>query len=377
MLTGRRRFLLPLGLAIIFLLFYSSWTFRGPPRFLSGSNSHGHSSSSSSSPPHGPPFGPKVIDDPDYFWRLLPTHYPVETPRPLPTQRPKSLPKIQTTTFGKESAQDRETRLERQAAVKAAFERCWSSYRDLASPADELAPISGGARDNTFGGWGATLVDSLDTLWIMGLRDEFEAAASLAAKIDFTPPASSSSSSSSSKFPDQINVFETTIRYLGGFLAAYDLSGDQRLLRKAREVGDMLLGAFDTPNRMPITRWDVGAAARGDKKKDGQVAPGWALIAEVGSLCMEFTRLSLITGDPRWFDATEKIREVLEDQQEKTKLPGESATKPSHCSFRNAAHNFEPSASSMFTELLFLYTHPSTYLSADTRPYCRYVAYQC
>ncbi|KAK7755231.1 hypothetical protein SLS62_002736 [Diatrype stigma] len=338
MLTGRRRYLLPLGLATFFLVFYSYWTYtyRGgqgrwaaasPGGFLSSSQGH-----HSPPPPHEGFFGAGpgpffVDDDPDYFWRRLPVHYPVQSPRPLPLpQKQKQgapLPRIQiqTAAFGAETARDRETRLARRAAVRATFERCWASYKRLASPADELTPLSGGARD-TFGGWGATLVDSLDTLWIMGLTEEFEEAVAIAARIDFTPSSSSSSSSSNNggrgNLPREINVFETTIRYLGGFLSAYDLSGDRRLLRKAREAGDMLLAAFDTPNRMPVTRWDAAAAAAGEP----QAAPGWALVAEVGSLCMEFTRLSLVTGDPRFFDATERIREVLEEQQGSTKLPG-------------------------------------------------------
>ncbi|RYP92753.1 hypothetical protein DL770_001142 [Monosporascus sp. CRB-9-2] len=296
MLPSRRRFLLALGLTALVLLLYSSQTLWRPapgPRRRPGTH------------PSHTTFELKVVDDPEYFWRRLPTRYPVESMRPLPTRRPKALPRIQA-AFGKETAQDRETRLRRQAAVKEAFERCWASYKKYASPADELTPVSGSSR-NTFGGWGATLVDSLDTLWIMSLHEEFREAVNAASKIDFT--------SSSLK---EMNVFEMTIRCLGGFLATYDLSGDQRLLRKAREFGDMLYVAFDTPNRMPITRWDFQNAVRGGD----QVAPEWALVAEVGSLCMEFTRLSLTTGDPRWFDATERIRQVFEARQGTTKLPG-------------------------------------------------------
>lgn len=51
-------------------------------------------------------------------------------------------------------------------------------------PDDEMTPISGHSKSN-FGGWGATLVDSLDTLWIMGLSDELEEAIDAAAKISF------------------------------------------------------------------------------------------------------------------------------------------------------------------------------------------------
>jgi mannosyl-oligosaccharide alpha-1,2-mannosidase len=50
-------------------------------------------------------------------------------------------------------------------------------------------------------------------------------------------------------------LFETTIRYLGGLLGAYDVSGGKYkvLLEKAEELGEVLMGAFDTPNRMPLT----------------------------------------------------------------------------------------------------------------------------
>jgi mannosyl-oligosaccharide alpha-1,2-mannosidase len=67
---------------------------------------------------------------------------------------------------------------------------------------DELAPLSGGFR-NTFGGWAATLVDSLDTLHMMGLLDEFNHAVSAIGSIDFSRSDEST-----------LNIFETTIRYL-------------------------------------------------------------------------------------------------------------------------------------------------------------------
>ena len=171
---------------------------------------------------------------------------------------------------------------------------------------DELTPLSGASR-NPFGGWGATLVDSLDSLYIMGMHSEFETAVAAAVNISFETSAAA-----------EVNVFETTIRYLGGFLAAYDLSGDPRLLKKAREAGDMLYAAFDTPNRMPITRWDFARAAAGEP----QQADEWVLLAEIGSLGLEFARLSLLTGDPRWFDAAERITEALRAQQHETLLPG-------------------------------------------------------
>lgn len=167
-------------------------------------------------------------------------------------------------------------------------------------------PISGGSV-NTFSGWAATLVDNLDTLWMMDLKDDFYEAVQALSEIDFTWTED-----------DKVNVFETTIRYLGGFLAAYDLSGEQALLDKAVEVGEMLYAAFDTPNRMPIARWDLKNALKGGD----QHASRSCLVAEVGSLTLEFTRLSQLTGNPKWFDAVNRVMHFFEDQQNKTDLPG-------------------------------------------------------
>ncbi|KAK4222505.1 glycoside hydrolase [Podospora fimiseda] len=238
-------------------------------------------------------------------WSRLHTRNPVKDMRKLPTGTPLDLPKVQK-SFGPESSTERELHVRRQMAVRDAMKRCWSSYRKHAWMADELTPVSGGKRD-VFGGWGATLVDSMDTLWIMGFKEEFYEAVDAAVTIDFD------------KIPnDKVNVFETTIRYLGGFLGAYDLSGDKRLLEKAREVGEFLYVAFDTPNRMPVTRWDANAAAQGD----AQVADGHTLLAEIGTFALEFTRLSILTGDPKWFDASQRIIDALQEQQNTTALPG-------------------------------------------------------
>ena len=178
-------------------------------------------------------------------WRRGPEKYPISTYIQLPTAAPKPIPKIQH-DFPPESWLSRWNRQRRQAAVKKAFEHAWNGYKQHAWLHDEVAPISGDTSE-TFAGWAATLVDSLDSLVIMGMTDEFEEALAALEHIDFT----------STNSATQINVFETTIRYLGGLLAANDLTKGEYpiLLRKAVEVGDFLYGAFDTRNRMPQSRW--------------------------------------------------------------------------------------------------------------------------
>lgn len=180
-------------------------------------------------------------------WTKLPDRYPVATPRPLPAGRPEApIPKIQKSPPPEESKEARRIRQARLTAVKESFQHSWKGYKTHAWLQDEVAPLTKRPKQ-TFGGWAATLVDALDSLWIMGMQDEFRMAVKACEKIDFTYTQAPS-----------INVFETTIRYLGGFLAAYEISGKNypALLNKAVEVGELLMCAFDTPNRMPISRWD-------------------------------------------------------------------------------------------------------------------------
>jgi mannosyl-oligosaccharide alpha-1,2-mannosidase len=184
---------------------------------------------------------------PAVHWKKLPEHFPVPTSDiiHLPTGQPKVLPKLQA-KFKDESSTDKLRRVQRLSTIKEAFEHSWKGYKEHALGHDEVRPVSGGYRD-PFAGWGATLVDALDTLWIMDLKEEFTVAVDEVKKIDFT-----------TSMRTDIPLFETVIRYLGGLIGAYDISGHKYpgLLDKALELAEILIGAFDTPNRMPITYYN-------------------------------------------------------------------------------------------------------------------------
>ena len=166
-------------------------------------------------------------------------HYPVSSFLPLPTGSAIDIPKIQH-NFEPEDDVARKVRETRLAAVKEALQHSWKGYEQNAWLLDEVAPVSGGHR-TTFGGWAATMVDTLDTLWIAGMKAEFEEAVSAVETIDFT---------TTEHLP--LNVFETIIRYLGGFLGAYDVSNGRYpvLLQKAREVGEVS-GSPEWPRTTP------------------------------------------------------------------------------------------------------------------------------
>lgn len=97
-------------------------------------------------------------DDGRFHWSKVTQRYPVESFIPLPTGSTK-IPKIQF-DFPPEEEEARINRLSHLEEIKGEFLHAWKGYKEHAWLKDEVAPIFGGTRD-TFGGWAATLVDSL------------------------------------------------------------------------------------------------------------------------------------------------------------------------------------------------------------------------
>ncbi|KAG0212767.1 hypothetical protein BGX28_005613 [Mortierella sp. GBA30] len=201
-----------------------------------------------------------------------------------------TLKKIQF-TFPTESDEERVVRERRLKAVRDGFKHAWSGYKKHAWGHDEVRPVSGGYRDN-FNGWGATMIDSLDTLVIMGFNEEFDEALQwIKTSFDMTKNPTS-----------QLQFFETIIRYLGGLLSAYDLTGEKVLLDKAEELGNYMLNAFQN-KYMPNGRVAV--------QKDANYPTYSFVLAEVASIQVEFTRLSMLTNNPVYDQKAQKIFEVL------------------------------------------------------------------
>ncbi|KAF9085547.1 hypothetical protein BGX29_001884 [Mortierella sp. GBA35] len=201
-----------------------------------------------------------------------------------------SLKKIQF-KFPPESDQDRLQRESRLQAVRDGFEHAWTGYRDHAWGHDEVSPVSGGYKDN-FNGWGATMIDSLDTLVIMGFNKEFDEALEWV-KTKFTM---------TNNPTIQLPFFETIIRYMGGFLGAYDLTGEKVLLDKAKELGKYTLNAFQGSD-FPNSQFTIDPSFSGRDES--------FVLAEIGSLQLEFSRLSKLTGNPIYDQKARKIFDIL------------------------------------------------------------------
>ncbi|KAJ2085604.1 hypothetical protein IW138_006234 [Coemansia sp. RSA 986] len=188
----------------------------------------------------------------------------------------------------------------RQLAIRDAMKHAWSGYRLHAFGKDELQPISKSYSDR-WGNWSISLVDSLDALSIMGMQDEYNEAKDYVRNIDFT------------KSPEgfEVQMFEMTIRALGGLLGAYELDNDPMLLQKAQEVGNSLAIAFETTTGLPTSKIDLNSRK--------PVATGNLCIVEGGTVQLEFKKLSQLSGDDKYRKLAERASDVLESAPRKHK----------------------------------------------------------
>ena len=181
--------------------------------------------------------------------------------------------------------------------VREAMKFAWDGYVSHAFGQDEILPQTGGG-SNSWGGHAITLVDALDTLWLMNMKDEFYQARDwVRDHLDFSKVG-------------PVSVFETTIRDLGGLLAAYDWSNDIAFLNKAVDIGERLLRAFDHS----VTGLPFGQVSL----KDGASSNiGWTggnvILSEFGTLQIEFRHLAKATGRPEFATKVEKIFEIMND----------------------------------------------------------------
>ncbi|XP_055594494.1 ER degradation-enhancing alpha-mannosidase-like protein 3 [Uranotaenia lowii] len=185
------------------------------------------------------------------------------------------------------------------------FYHAYEAYMDKAYPADELMPLSCTGRyrgitpsrgdlDDVLGNFSMTLVDTLDTLVILGDLEEFERAVKLVIK--------------DVKFDSDIvvSVFETNIRMVGGLLSAHILAEYVQkqadvmtwyrgeLLEMAKDLGYRLLPAFNTSTGIPHARVNLKHGMKVDSLRHSRET----CTACAGTILLEFAALSRLSGEP-------------------------------------------------------------------------------
>lgn len=155
-------------------------------------------------------------------------------------------------------------------------------------------------------GWGATAVDALSTAIIMELPDIVQTIVNYIPTIDYTHTSNVTS--------EVVSVFETTIRYLGGMLAGYDLldgpfsnllansSNIESLLAQSVILANTLSFAFNTTSGIPDNNVAFNSMTRSGQNTG---------LAVVGTLVLEWTRLSDLTGNPIYAQLTQQAEQYL------------------------------------------------------------------
>ena len=171
------------------------------------------------------------------------------------------------------------------AHVKGEFLHAWNGYKKYAWGHDDLKPLS-----KTYKDWyGQTLlmtpVDSLDTLILLGLKQEADATRKYITE--------------NLSFDKDIDVqnFEITIRLLGGLLSSYQMTQDKKLLNLAEDLGTRLLPVFDSPTDLPYKYVNLKTG-----KTRGEVTNP----AETGTLLIEFGTLAKLTNKPIFFEKAKR-----------------------------------------------------------------------
>ena len=171
------------------------------------------------------------------------------------------------------------------AEVKAEFLHAWNGYKKYAWGHDDLKPLSKSYHDWYKQPLLMTPVDSLDTMIIMGMKQEADATRNyIVENLSFDKDLS-------------VQNFEITIRLLGGLLTNYQLTSDRRLLRLAEDLGKRLLPVFESPTGMPYRYVNL---------KTGQVRDPVSNPAETGTLLIEFGTLSKLTNKPVFYEKAKR-----------------------------------------------------------------------
>jgi len=186
--------------------------------------------------------------------------------------------------------------------VRADARSAWKAYEAAAWGHDELAPRSEKGEDWYGASLLVTPVDALDTLVLLHLDAEAERARQLIdQRLSFDHDIS-------------VQLFEVTIRDLGGLLSAYEMTGDRRLLELASDLGNRVLPAFASPTGMPYRFVNL---------RTGEVSGARSNPAEIGSLILELGTLSRLTGEPVFLRRAKKALVALYSRRSAIGLVGD------------------------------------------------------
>ncbi|KAI6187184.1 Alpha-1,2-Mannosidase [Aphelenchoides besseyi] len=211
----------------------------------------------------------------------------------------------------------------------------YNNYMKHAYPKDELDPIHCEGRgydhanreniniNDVLGDYSLTLIDALDTLAMIGNVSEFHRAVRLVENVNFNQNVT-------------VQVFEATIRIIGGLLSSHLIITNQnpwlgdfrmadydgKLLSLSHELATRLLPAFDgSASGLPFPRVNLQSGVQMSAPQINETCTSGA-----GSLLLEFGILSRLVGDDIFERLARRVNEkkLWERRSKKTGLLGHS-----------------------------------------------------
>jgi len=208
---------------------------------------------------------------------------------------------ILATSYCSAQSFSEEAKKEMRGKVVEATRHAWQGYRQFAWGYDDLQPLTKKGKNWYKQSLLMTPVDAFDTFVLLGMKKEADEAKELIlSKLSFN-------------VDDRVQVFEITIRLLGGLQSAYELDGDKRFLALALDLANRLLPAFNTATGMPYRYVHLQTAALRDSVNNP---------AEIGTLMIEFGKLSKLTGDNRYYETAKKAMMEVYKRRSKIGLVG-------------------------------------------------------
>lgn len=187
--------------------------------------------------------------------------------------------------------------------VKQETKRTWQAYQTYAWGYDVLLPLSKGAKNWYEEPLYISPIDAYSTLKVMGLDEE-------AGRIE-------TYITDSVSFDKDIfvKVFEVNIRVIGGLLAMYQYTGNEKVLEQAIDFADRILPAFESGTGIPHYWVNL---------KTGEVKGDTVNVAEAGTYTFELGILSYYTGNPIYYQKAKQATRAVYERRSEIGLVGES-----------------------------------------------------
>ncbi len=182
-----------------------------------------------------------------------------------------------------------------------ACRHAWQGYLKDANGYDALMPISKKGKNWYSSSLLMTPVDAFDTFYLLKMKAEADEAKSLVFK------------DLSFRKDMEVQLFEVSIRFLGGLISSYELDGDIRFLNLAKDLGKRLLPAFKSPTGMPYRYVNLQTG----KTRDPLSNP-----AEIGSYLLEFGKLTQYTHDSVYYKTAKHASSEVFKRRSKIGLVG-------------------------------------------------------